>query len=95
MTILMNKLDNPQQILGVRVSTIVIILGSLLAGALLEVFLLALGVLIGIFYLRRKIEKMAKFKVQRFIYKALPTRSKLYAGQFEAMCESYKTEWCK
>jgi hypothetical protein len=95
MTILTSKLDAPQQILGVRVSTIVIILGSLLAGALMDVFLIGLLTLAGVLYLRRKIEKMAKFTVQRFIYRSLPTRAKLYGGQFDAMVESYKTEWCK
>ena len=95
MTILTSKLDAPQQILGVKVSTIVIILGSLLAGALMDAFLMGLLVLAAILYTRRKLDKLPKFTVQRFIYRKLPTRAKLYAGQFDTMIESYKTEWCK
>ena len=91
----MNKLDAPQQILGVKVSTIVIILGSLLAGALMNLFLIGLVALAAILYTRRKLEKLPKFSKQRFLYRAFPTRAKLFAGQFDAMLESCKTKWCK
>ena len=95
MAILMNQLDAAHQILGVRVSRIALIVGSLLMGALTEAFLIALALLALILYFEKKLSKRGKVFLPRFLYKQLPTRARLYGGLFDSMVESYKTEWVK
>ena len=64
-------------------------------GALVIGFLAAGALLIGVWQLKRAIAKRPPFSLPKFIYKQLPTRSKLSGEQFNAMIESFKTEWCK
>jgi hypothetical protein len=95
MAILTNQLDAPQQILGVNISSLALFIGSILLGALVIGFLAAGALLIGVWQLKRAIAKRPPFTLPKFIYKQLPTRSKLSGEQFNAMVESFKTEWCK
>ena len=95
MAILTNKLDAAHQILGVNISSLALFTGSILMGALLIGFLSAGGILLFIWQLKRSIAKRPPFTLSKFIYKQLPTRSKISGKQFNAMIESFKSEWVK
>lgn len=95
MAILANQLDEPQQILGVNISTLALLVGSILMGALVIGFLTAGFLLLVVYQTRRVVAKRPPFALPKFVYKQLPTRSKLSGGQFNAMLESFKSEWVK
>lgn len=95
MALALENLDAPYQILGVKLLDVALIVGSLLMGALLIGFLPAIAMFSAISFLKRSIAKKPPFFLQRYFYRQLPTRSKLYGELFDSMCCSYKTRWVK
>lgn len=91
----MNHLDAPMTVLGVKISTIGLIIGGLIFGALFDSFLIGVGTLILLLIIKKMAGKFPKFSLPRFIYRKLPTRSSIWGKSLETMIESHKENWCK
>ena len=95
MAIVLNHLDNPMTILGVKLSSTGLIIGSFLFGALFESLLMSLGTLFLLGIIKKICNKLPPFTVNRWIYRSLPTRSPLFGKFTETLIESHKSKWCK
>lgn len=95
MAIITNHLDNPMTILGVKISIISMIVGSLIFGAVFDNFYIGLGILGMFTLLKKRIKKYPKFSLVRFLYKNFPTKSSIWAKSLESMIESHKKDFCK
>jgi hypothetical protein len=88
-------LDGPLTIVGVPITTIALIAGGFLFGAIFESFLLCLGALIALQVMQKIFRKFPRFSLARWIYVQLPTKSMLWGKTLESIVESWKSEWCK
>jgi len=88
-------LDGPLTVVGVPITTIALIAGGFLFGALFESFLLCLGALFVLQAARRILKKIPRFSLVRWVYVQLPTKSMLFGKTLEFIVESWKSEWCK
>jgi len=82
-------------VLGVKISTIGLIIGSLIFGALFDGFLIGIGALSVMTFLKRVSQKFPRFTFSRLLYRSIPTRSSIWGKSLETMIESHKENWCK
>lgn len=95
MTPVLNHLDAPMTILGVKLSTIGLIVGSLIFGALFDSFLIGLSATIATTLLKKFSQRFPKFHFARLIYRSIPTKSSIWGKSLDTMIESHKEEFCK
>ncbi len=95
MAVVINHLDAPMTILGVKLSTIGLIIGSLIFGALFDSFFIGVLVLACIYLIKKIIARFPRFHFARLIYRSIPTRSSIWGKSLETMIESHKEEFCK
>ncbi len=88
-------LDGPLTVVGVPITTIALIAGGFLFGALFESFLLCLGALVVLQAAKKIFRKFPRFSLVRWFYVKLPTKSMLWGKTLESIVESWKSEWCK
>jgi hypothetical protein len=92
---ILKHLDGPLTVVGVPITTIALIAGSFLFGAIFESFLLCLGALVLLQVLKKIFKKFPRFSLMRWVYVQLPTKSVLWGKTLESIVESWKSEWCK
>jgi len=95
MAIVLHHLDKPLTILGVKLSSIGLAVGSFLFGALFESLFVSSSTLLLLALLKKLLGKRPKFTIARWIYRAFPTKSPLFGKSLESMIESHKEAWCK
>lgn len=95
MTLVLNHLNNPLQILGVKVTSLALIVGSLAIGAALHGFSLAIGLLLVNLQIKKLLKRRKKYAFIRLLYKSLPTRSPIWDKTLQTMPASYKQEFIK
>lgn len=91
----LKHLDGPLTVVGVPITTIALIAGSFIFGALFESFLLCLGALVALEAAKKFFKKFPRYSLVRWLYVKLPTKSMLWGKTLESIVESWKSEWCK
>ena len=95
MAVVMNHLDAPMTLAGLKISAMGPIMGGVLFTALFDNFFIGLGVLVVLSILKRVSGKLPKFTISRWIYRSIPTSSSIWGNSLDTMIESHKEEWCK
>ncbi|NGX50723.1 MAG: hypothetical protein K1060chlam2_00573 [Chlamydiae bacterium] len=92
--VILNNLDNPMRILGVKITTLALFPIAFICGAIFESFFGILGALLVLFFVKGYIEKLPKFAVIRFFYRHLPT-DKIFGRAAVHLLPSHIKKWVK